>query len=189
MSEDPTPYTTSPAMPAEGLLRRLLTGGTEKFTFGFSCLIAAFSIFNWRLGLSVAETSRAGMFAADIAVSVVLYVGFLVFWTPLIHLFAERDSAGARALIRESNIATAALALALPMGLLFRALSMRAPMAASDLLLRLFFIWRFSTAVMKIYSMGRLKSLLIITSPGSLFVFWTLTTSLACVVKLWQFLR
>ena len=158
-------------------------------TLGISFAVAATAIFNWRLGLAMASSSRASLFIADFILSVIIYAGFLVFWTPVIHLLGEKTASGARILLRETNIAAAALALYLPVGLLTRAASAPAAASIADIILRLFFVWRLSSAVMKIYSMRRLKSLALIAAPGAVFLFWAMAASLSTVIKLWQMFR
>ena len=158
-------------------------------TLGISCAVAAAAVFSWRLGLAMASSSRAAVFIADFVCAMIIYAGFLVFWTPVIHLLGEKTTSGARLLLRETNIAAAALALYLPVGLITRAVSAPAAASIADILLRLFFIWRLSTAVMKIYSTERLKSLALVASPGMVLVFWTLAATISAIIKLWQMFR
>jgi hypothetical protein len=158
-------------------------------TLGVSFAVAAAAIFNWRLGIAMASSVRTAVFAADFVLSMIMYAGFLVFWTPVMHLLAEKTSAGARLLLRETNIAAAALALYLPVGLITRAVSATAAASIADVLLRLFFIWRLSSAAMKIYSIGRLKSLALVAAPGTVFLFWSLAAASTTVIKLWQMFR
>lgn len=158
-------------------------------TLGISCAVAAAAVFNWRLGAAMASSGRTAVFAADFVLSMVMYTGFLIFWTPVMHLLAEKTTVGARILLRETNIAAAALALYLPVGLITRAVSAPAAASVADIILRLFFIWRLSSAVMKIYSMGRLKSLALVAAPGAVFLFWGLAATISAIIKLWQMFR
>ncbi len=140
--------------------------------YRISFLWCAFAIFNWRLGAAVAMNRNFRFFIFDFMLSMSVFLCFLIFYIPVVHLFSENHGYGSKRFISYLNFSTTLWITLLPLALISAALGRTASFLLFQILSlsSVFYIYFILISGMSAYyQKTKLKSFFILILPLILF--------------------